>query len=83
MGGDQRVQGGDPVEPLRQPPACQHPACIVDDFDIVVVLGPVISHEQHQRSLPLGHLQGQQHGGDSRRSNGQVLPSVIRGTTSQ
>jgi hypothetical protein len=50
---DQGVQGGDPVEPLGQAPACQHAALIVDDLDVVVVFGPVIPNEQHCFSFPL------------------------------
>jgi hypothetical protein len=43
---DQGVQHGDPVQPVRQSSACQHLAVIVDDLHVVMVLGPVISHQQ-------------------------------------
>jgi hypothetical protein len=71
MRGDQGVQGGDAVESLGQAPVGQPVALIIDDLDVVVVFGPVISYEQHQRS---SHSKsGQQRGGDSQRSNGPVL----------
>ena len=44
------MQPGNPVQTLGQPPGCQHPAGVIDDLDIVMVLGPVISHEQHRAS---------------------------------
>jgi hypothetical protein len=72
VGRDQRVQLSDPRDALRHPPPGQHRAGLVDDLDVVVVLGPVITHKQHPDSLRLT-LSPQQRGGDSRRSNGQVL----------
>jgi hypothetical protein len=47
---DQGVQPGNPARPLGQSSARQHLAVIVDNLDIVMVLGPVISHEQHRAS---------------------------------
>jgi hypothetical protein len=49
---DQRMQGGDSFDAFGQPPTRQHPALVVDQLDIVMVLGPVISHEQHCNSSP-------------------------------
>jgi len=47
---DQGVQGGNPVQAFGQPAPCQPLAAVVDDLDVVMVLGPVISHEQHRAS---------------------------------
>src|SRR5665647_1232967 len=44
------MQPGDPLQPFGQPSPCQHLASVVDDLDVVMVLGPVISHEQHRAS---------------------------------
>jgi hypothetical protein len=49
---DQRVQSGDSFDAFGQPPTRQQPALVVDQLDIVMVLGPVISHEQHPVSFP-------------------------------
>jgi hypothetical protein len=50
---DQGVQAGNPVQALGQPAPCQHLAAVIDDLDVVMVLGPVISHEQHRASRSL------------------------------
>jgi hypothetical protein len=79
---DQRVQSGDSLEPLRQPSPGQHLPVVIDDLDVMVVLGPVISHEQH----PLSPIPGL-HGADTvgsveettQRSNGQVLTADLTG----
>jgi hypothetical protein len=44
------MQTGDPVQPLRQSSSRQYLAVLIDDLDIVMVLGPVISYEQHRAS---------------------------------
>jgi hypothetical protein len=43
--GDQGVQTGDAVHPLGQSSAYLHLAGVVDDLNVMMVLGPVISHE--------------------------------------
>jgi len=48
---DQRVQAGDPGDPLRQPRPGQHPALPVLQLDAVMIFRPVIPGEQHT-SLP-------------------------------
>ena len=50
--GHQSMQPVHPLETLRQPSADQHLSCVVDDLHVVVVLGPVVSHEQHRASCP-------------------------------
>jgi len=47
---DQRMQSGDPGDPFRQRGPTQPPACLVLHLDVVVVLGPVVSDEQHSSS---------------------------------
>jgi hypothetical protein len=37
-----------PSSPLGQPSTGQHPAGVVDNLDVVMILGPVTSHEQHR-----------------------------------
>ena len=50
---DQLMQLRDPGHALRQPPLRQHPARLVHHLHIVVVLSPVIPHEQpHRLSRP-------------------------------
>jgi hypothetical protein len=44
---DQRMQPGQPVQPLRKPSPSQPAAGLVNEFDIVMVLGPVVPDEQH------------------------------------
>ena len=48
-----------------------------------MVLGPVITDEQHPAPSSRVADHGQQRGGDIQRSNGQVLTATGRGTTSQ
>ena len=48
---DQRVQFGQPVDPLHQP-APDHLTLGVLDLDVVMALRPVVPNEQHQH-LPL------------------------------
>lgn len=45
------MQPGDPGQPLGQALLRQHRAVLVDELDIVMVLGPVITHEQHPPNL--------------------------------
>ena len=44
--GDQPMQPGDPGNPLLQPGFGQHSPCLVLELDVMVLLGPVISHKQ-------------------------------------
>jgi hypothetical protein len=80
---DQRMQTGDPLHALRQPFPREPVASIVHDLHIVMIFSPVITDEQHapSRSATTPHLR--QRGGDSQRSNGQVLTKQQRGTSSQ
>jgi hypothetical protein len=50
----QRMQLGDPSDPLRQLPGRQYPSGLVLDLHIMMVVGPVITDEQQQR-FPLSH----------------------------
>lgn len=52
MPGDERVQPGDALQPLRQPGPGQPAATLVLQLDIVVILSPVVSDEQHPQQLP-------------------------------
>ena len=45
------MQPGNTVQPFGQPPTRQPTSLLVDDLDVVMVLGPVITHEQHRVSL--------------------------------
>jgi hypothetical protein len=54
---DQRVQPGDPGDPLRQPRPGQHLTLLVLQLDIVMIFRPVIAGEQHT-SLPWGSYLG-------------------------
>jgi hypothetical protein len=45
---DHRVQPGDPGDPLGQPGLAQPATGLVLQFDVVVILGPVVSHQQQQ-----------------------------------
>ena len=47
---DQPVQPGHPGRTLRQPPPCQHPARSIHQLHVVMVLSPVIPHEQRINS---------------------------------
>jgi hypothetical protein len=49
--GDQGVQPGQPSHPFWQPPAGQHPTYFVHHLHVVMGLGTVVTHEQHQRRL--------------------------------
>jgi len=60
----QGVRPGDPVQALGQPTACQHQSAVIDDLDILMVLGPDVSHEQ-RRASSLSSDTGQQREGDS------------------
>ena len=65
MFGDQRMPSDDAIEPLRQPGPRQPPTVPVLDLDVVVILGPVVSDEQHpQQLLRVGLMKGQ-HPADS------------------
>jgi hypothetical protein len=44
------MQTADPVQPFRKATACQPPSLVVDDLDVVVVLGPVIADVEHPLS---------------------------------
>jgi len=42
------MEPGDALEPLGQPSTGQHLPAVIDDLDVVMILGPVIAHEQHR-----------------------------------
>jgi hypothetical protein len=50
---DQGVQRRDPSRALLEAAAHQPTTPLIDDLDVVVILGPVISDEQHQPLLCL------------------------------
>jgi hypothetical protein len=50
---DQGVQPGHPGQSLREASFGQDLAVLVDELDVVMVLGPVITHEQHRTEPPL------------------------------
>jgi hypothetical protein len=52
MYADQRVQPGDALQPFGQPRLGQPATGLVDELNIVMILGPVITHEQHHRLPP-------------------------------
>jgi len=52
--GDQGMQRSQPVDSLRQPTPGQPAAVLVDELDVVMGLGPVISDEQHRASASSG-----------------------------
>ena len=54
--GEQLVQPSQAGNALGQPRPGQPPPALVLNLDVVVALGPVITHEQHLRSLCLGSL---------------------------
>jgi len=47
MFGYQRVQPGDALQALRQPSPREPVTVLVLDLEIVVILSPVVSNEQH------------------------------------
>jgi hypothetical protein len=78
--GDQRMQRRQPRQPLRQATLDQPLASLINDFDVMVILSPVITHEQHRVPFSLDH-QPQQRGGDPSDLMDQCSPTT-RGTTS-
>ena len=46
----QRMQTRDPVQPLGQPLGGQASTGVIDDFHVVMILGPVVPYEQHRSS---------------------------------
>ena len=80
MLGDQRMQPRQPIQPFRKPRPSQPAAALVDQLDIVMVLGPIVPDEQTRLPRPTRT----QPAAASRlwRSNGQVLTSRGRGTSS-
>jgi hypothetical protein len=50
--GDQGVQSGHPGQTLRETLLRQNLAVLIDELDVVVVLGPVVTHEQHRTDPP-------------------------------
>jgi hypothetical protein len=47
------AQRRDPLDPLGQSPPHQHRTLAVDELDVMVTLGPVVTHEQHPISFLL------------------------------
>jgi hypothetical protein len=52
MLGDQLMQPGDPGDPFLQPGLSQHSTRLVLELDVMVLLSPVVPHEQQTRPLP-------------------------------
>src|SRR3954447_2493377 len=52
---DQSVQAGDANLPFRQSSSGQDRPGLVDQLDVVVILGPVISYEEHPLRLQMYH----------------------------
>jgi len=48
--GNQRMQPAHPIQPLGQAPPCQAPPRSVDDLDVMMIFGPVITDKQHRSS---------------------------------
>lgn len=44
---DQRMQPGDAFQALRQPSPSQAPPVLVEDLDVVMVFGPVVTYPDH------------------------------------
>jgi len=65
---------------FREPPGSQPPAGIIDDLHIVVILSPVITHEQHRVSLQRDRDPSAR-GGDPSDLMDRCSPTT-RGTTS-
>jgi hypothetical protein len=76
---DQRVQPGNPLNPVLQSRLAQPPTRLVLDLDIVVVLGPVISDQYQQPVLPQYSSTATRE--NYQRANDQVLTPTA-GTTS-
>lgn len=51
MVSDQRVQLGDPGDPVRHPPAAEHGAGLVEHTHLVVGFGPVHADKQQPSLL--------------------------------
>ena len=68
---DQRVQPGEPGDPLREPRPGQHPAPLVLHLDVVMIFSPVIPGKQHT-SLPWipTSVNSAAAGGEHQRPNG-------------
>jgi len=49
---NQCVQSGDALQPFRQPGPGQTTTTLIDDLDVVMILSPVDSDEQHPRPAP-------------------------------
>ncbi len=72
---DQGVQPGNPRHALRQPLPGQHPSGLVHQLHIVMVLSPVIPHEQpHPLSRPRCRKPGSSLRENNQRPNETVLP---------
>jgi hypothetical protein len=50
---DQRVQPGHPGRALSQPGPSQRPPGLIHQLDIMMILSPVITHQQQHRYLSL------------------------------
>jgi hypothetical protein len=82
--GDQRVQPGDSLNSFGKSSTCEHLALVVEQLDVVMVLGPVISHEQHRVSFLLRFVQAFS---SAEETAGDLMvkcsPSLVGGTSSQ
>src|SRR5208283_1390066 len=83
LSADHRVQPGDPGHPLGQPCLGQRAPGLVHQLDVVMILRPIVSHEQQ---LDLSHLAVIGSVGSvrekSQRPNERVLTPQVAGTTS-
>jgi hypothetical protein len=78
--GDHLVELGDPLDTIRYPPLSQDAAFLINDANIVVLLGPV-NPDEDQTSLLSTRRQRHQPREDRWRSNGSV-PLMARHPTS-
>ena len=80
--GDQPVQASDTIKTLRQPSARKPTPLLIRDLDVVMVLGPIVTHEQHR--LPLHSSQPRNSAEETADDlMDQCSPKPLRGTSSQ
>ena len=82
--GHQRVQSGDALQALRQPDPCEPATVLILDLEIVVILSPVVSNEQHPATPPDQIARQITAPGDTRnlmikcsRRGGHDIPSAV------
>jgi len=80
---DHRVQPGQTYCPLGQPRLGQHPAGLIHQLDVVMILGPIVSHAQQFASpITLAIIELLAAWENSQRPNERVLTPHRVGTTS-